>query len=132
MKEVLLQTKKATIGLGLLGIALLSIVAINYYNPAILDQFGATSSTATAPEYSFDKPGQLKNTAPETPNKFAGLSAEELNQSALDIMQQADAIVAANPVQAEPITPQQQAQLDQRIQELEHKIQQLEQDLKQP
>lgn len=82
--------------------------------------------------YSFEKPGQLlpsDSSQPPKSSKFTGLSAEQLNQAASDLIKQADAIVLANPVQAESITKEQQAVIDKKTRELEDKIKALEKNL---
>lgn len=113
---------------GLIAVFSLGVIAVAIYlaYPLITDP----AESVSAPEYSFEKPGQLKQPENRRVNRFANLSPEELTTSAESIIQQADQLIQDNPVQPVPLTKQQQTELEQKLTTLQHQIEQLEADLK--
>ncbi len=107
------------------GITALGFVAFQFYPSVSTTQSEDTDSAET---YSFEAPGQLKQQT--TPNAYSGKSAEELQLSAIDIMKQADAIIAANPIESEPMTQEHQQEIEKTVTELDEKIQKLDQQIK--
>jgi transcription initiation factor IIF auxiliary subunit len=104
-------------------IAVLAMIALQFY-PSDSTQTKNTDPTET---YSFEAPGQLKNQTHD--NAFSSKSAEELQESASDIMKRADAIIAANPIESVPMTQEQQQEIENTVSELDKKIEQLDQQI---
>ena len=101
---------------GLTIVISLCIVALAVYfsYPIITDQ----TEHSAAPEYSFEKPGQLKQPENKSPNRFSSLSPEELASSAQSIIDKADQLIKENPIKTDPLTEEQQAELDQKIEDM--------------
>lgn len=122
------HNKKIKMGIAVLTITVLGVGSYLYNHPDVIQQLQSESPNETV-QYSFEKPGQIVQPQHKE-NQFSDLTPEQLNLSAIDIMKQADAIMLANPVPQEPITPEQQVQLDKQIEQLEQQIAQMEKELK--
>lgn len=123
MKEVH-YTKKIITGFGVLSATAIVFATVAYFNPAILNQFQSENTTDNA-KYSFEKPGQKIHQETKT-NQFSGLTPQQLNLSAIDIITRADAIMMANPIEPEPMTTAQKQQMDQKISKLDQQIKTME------
>jgi hypothetical protein len=106
------------------GIAVLTVAAVQFY----LFVPAQTENSDPVETYSFEAPGQLKQQTESS--AFSDKTAEELQLSAIDIMKQADAIIAANPIEPEPMTQEQQQEIEKTVSELDKKIEQLDQQIK--
>ena len=117
-------------GLGILG--LLAVISFTYYYISTnSSSANSTNSDLDKELYSFEKPGQTKNQTSVEKSRFSGMSADELNAAAQNIINQADKFIGDNPITVEPMAAEQKQQIDQRLLALEQKIKEVEGGLKQ-